>query len=203
MPQRHRLPHRPCSASSRVGLGFSSSRPFAAMTNPGVQYPHCCASLFQNAAETGCRLLPVARPLDGFDLAPLRVNGQHAATVDRLAVHNDGAGAARAPVADALGPGQVQVIAHCVEQGHARFNVDVYGFAVDVEGDRDSAWGRSHGPVRRLLPVPAAPTPGRRSRFPTPRMNPRREKPPLGLSGSSGFFLELTKHLPFVHESSW
>ena len=35
------------------GWDARSRKPLAAMTKPGVQYPHCWASLLTNAAETG------------------------------------------------------------------------------------------------------------------------------------------------------
>ena len=41
--QRHKLPVIALAISSRVGSGFLSSSTLAAMTIPGVQYPHCTA----------------------------------------------------------------------------------------------------------------------------------------------------------------
>src|SRR5271157_734299 len=47
-------------------------------------------------------------------------------------------------------------------------------------------------------PVPTAPLPR-----PTPRINPRRENPALGLAEGWGSFLELNTHLPFVRSRCW
>src|SRR5262245_42562709 len=56
VPQRQRLPPTPISICSAVGVGCFSSSAVQAMTKPGVQNPHCCASLSQNACWTGWSL---------------------------------------------------------------------------------------------------------------------------------------------------
>src|SRR5207244_9715573 len=50
VPQRHRLPPSPFSTCSRVGCGCLSRKALQAITNPGVQNPHCCASCSTKAA---------------------------------------------------------------------------------------------------------------------------------------------------------
>ena len=71
--------------------------------------------------------------------------------VDALAVDDDGAGAAGAAVADPLGAGEIEVIAQRVEQGDARLDGEVDGFAVDVERDGDRAGSDDIGGGRRGL----------------------------------------------------
>src|SRR5689334_22930897 len=53
VPQRQKLPPSCCLICSSVGFGYRSSSAFVAMTNPGVQKPHCCASLSTNACWIG------------------------------------------------------------------------------------------------------------------------------------------------------
>src|SRR5256885_419597 len=45
------------------------------------------------------------------------------------------AGAAGPAIADALGDGEIQVVAQGVDQGDARLNRSIHGLAVDVERD--------------------------------------------------------------------
>src|SRR5205807_10444464 len=51
-----RLPAKPCRMSSGEGLGCLSIMALQAMTNPGVQNPHCEASFSTKACCTGCNL---------------------------------------------------------------------------------------------------------------------------------------------------
>ncbi len=74
---------------------------------------------------------------DGFDLLALRVDGEHGAAIHHLFVDDDGAGAAGAAVADALGAGQIELIAQGVEQSGARLDRGFVTPAVDVERDGD------------------------------------------------------------------
>src|SRR5208282_6505378 len=62
VPQRHRFPPRPPVTSSYVGLGWRFKNAVTAITNPGVQKPHCCASCSTKAAETGDSWPSAARP---------------------------------------------------------------------------------------------------------------------------------------------
>src|SRR5664280_3389969 len=83
------------------------------------------------------------KTFDGLDALALRVDGQDAATVYGLARQDDGTGPAGAAVADPFRAGQVQIIAHGVEQRHARLDRHVDRFSVDCKRDRD--WpGSSH-----------------------------------------------------------
>src|SRR5207249_4664383 len=62
VPQRHMLPLSACRIVSREGRGSRSSRPIAAMMNPGMQYPHCIADSSMNACCTVCNDPLVATP---------------------------------------------------------------------------------------------------------------------------------------------
>ena len=66
----------------------------------------------------------------------LGVDGEHGAAIDGLAVHDDGAGAAGAAVADALGAGQAEPVAQGVEQRDARLDRELVRLAIDLESDR-------------------------------------------------------------------
>src|SRR5579864_6585184 len=51
----------PCAISSSVACGCFSRNAFVATVKPGVQKPHCCASLLTNAVCTGCAC-PLPKP---------------------------------------------------------------------------------------------------------------------------------------------
>ena len=116
------LPDRPSSISAGVALGFLSKAARMATTKPGVQKPHCWASCWTKAAGHRVELAAVDQRLGRLDLLALGLQGQHGAGVDRLAVEQDGAGAAGAAIADALAAGDVEVIAQGVEQRDARLD---------------------------------------------------------------------------------
>src|SRR5260370_22111907 len=73
---------------------------------------------------------------DGLDIFALRFDGQHSATVDNLAVHDDGAGAAGGPITDLLCAGVVEAVAQRVDERDAGLEVQVVWFAVDLERHR-------------------------------------------------------------------
>src|SRR5215467_15051604 len=54
VPQRQTLPPMPCAISSSLACGCLSRNAFVATVSPGVQKPHCCASLSTKASCTGC-----------------------------------------------------------------------------------------------------------------------------------------------------
>ena len=58
VPQRQTFPLRPWRISSGPACGFLSSTALKARTNPGVQKPHCEASLSTNACWMGLRVSP-------------------------------------------------------------------------------------------------------------------------------------------------
>ncbi len=136
---------------------------------------------------------------DGLDVFPLRVDGQDGATVDHLAVHDDGAGAAGCPVADFLCAGQLQVIAQRVDQGDARLDVQVVGLAVDLERDWHGSRSGDVASRRRQRPFSRSPGP-QRACADTHAANKAaaRESAIRAFWGASGSFLELTRHLPFA-----
>jgi hypothetical protein len=93
-------------------------------------------------------------PFDGGDRAPRRLHGEEAAGLHRLAVEEDGAGAALAGVASDVCPGLPGDLAQVVHQEQARLDRILAPDAVD--GDRDAL---SHSPP------PCAPlTPGAKRR---------------------------------------
>jgi len=168
-------------------------KPLAAITNPEVQYPHCCPSWLTKAAETGCRLFPVARPSMVSIFLPCASMARTLQLYTVLPARMTVTGSAGAAIADSFRAGQVQIIAHGVEQRHARLDRHIDGFSVDRERDRDRpgsshiGWGRS---CRRFSFQQACSY--RAAAKAHPRMNPRRGKP-------GGIFPELTHHLPFVN----
>ena len=92
------------------------------------------------------RFALVGQALDGGDLAAVVHDGEGQAGIDALAVHQHRAGAALAAVAAFLGAGQVGDFAQGVEQGDARFDVQLVLGAVDAQCQR---LGRHVG--RRVL----------------------------------------------------
>src|SRR5439155_16920805 len=70
------------------------------------------------------------------DVFALRFDSQHRATVDHLAVHNDGASAAGRSVADLLGAGVVEPVAARLDERDAGLDVQVVWFAVDLKRHR-------------------------------------------------------------------
>ncbi len=85
----------------------------------------------------GIKLVFGCQRFDCRDLLALRGEGQHRAGVDRPTIREHRAGAAFAVVAGALGACQPEVVAHRVEQRHARFDIKPVVLAIDLELDRD------------------------------------------------------------------
>src|SRR4030095_2421465 len=75
--------------------------------------------------------------LDGGDLGPVGLDGQHRAGLDRLAVHHDRAGATRGRVAADIGPGEAQVLPEEVDEQQAR---------LDLSLAPDAVYGKSDAP---------------------------------------------------------
>ena len=80
-----------------------------------------------------------AQPFDARNFVTFGFDGQQRAGINRLAVHQHGAGAAGAAVADLLAPGEVEPVAQRIEQGDARFDVELAVLSVDFESDGDFA----------------------------------------------------------------
>ena len=77
VPQRQVLPAVACLISSVVAEGFFSSAAATDITIPGVQKPHCCASVFD---ERGLHRMHIRRRAESFDrrdLVSARVDRQH------------------------------------------------------------------------------------------------------------------------------
>ena len=77
----------------RVGVARRAA-PWRVIIIPGVQNPHCspCSSL--KPSWIGCSSLAAGQPLDGGDLVPVGLDGEHRAALDRHAVEQHGARAA-------------------------------------------------------------------------------------------------------------
>src|SRR5260370_11255224 len=80
----------------------------------------------------GMRPVTLSDAFDGLDFLALRVNGEHGATIDHLAIHDDGAGAASAAIADALGAGEIEA---GVQSGRRRWTGTPRGALVPGVGD--------------------------------------------------------------------
>ena len=81
------------------------------------------------------RMEPIGRghALDRRDRGAVRLDGEHRAGLDRLAVDGHGARAALRGIAGDVGPGQVQVLAEELDQQTSRLDVDLPWHPVDVE----------------------------------------------------------------------
>src|SRR5205085_2124209 len=88
---------------------------------------------------------------DRTDLLALRLDRERRARVDRLAVDDHRARAARPAVADAFHTGHLEPRAQRIEQRDARLELEPMHLAVDIEGDRNSA---RPAPARRGPPAP-------------------------------------------------
>jgi hypothetical protein len=87
----------------------------------------------------GVRAGALSDSFDGLDILTLRVDGEHGATVDDFTVHDDGAGAASAAIADALGAGEIEAIAQRVAKRDTRLDGEALILTVDFECDGNFA----------------------------------------------------------------
>ena len=78
---------------------------------------------------SGCRSSPVRQTFDGADRAALGLHRKHQAGAHRLAVDNDGAGAADAVLAADMRAGLPAILADRVGQRAARLDRDRRGRA--------------------------------------------------------------------------
>ncbi len=81
--------------------------------------------------------LAIGEPFDGADLPAVGLDREHQAGADRLAVEDDGAGAADAVLAADMGAGLAAVVADRIDQRLARLDADVVRAAVDRQRDVD------------------------------------------------------------------
>ncbi len=96
----------------------------------------------------GMEMGGIAQAFHGGDLRALRVDGQHRAGVHGFVVHQHGASAAGAAIADALGAGKLKLVAQGVQQGDARLKLRVELFAIHIERYRNFARSLN---VRRVI----------------------------------------------------
>ena len=108
------------------------------MSMPGVQKPHCSACASLNAAWSGFSS-PAGRgqAFDGLDLMPVGLRRQHDAGARRLAVEEDGAGAADAVLAPDVRAGETEILAEKVAQQQPRLDGSPLPRAVDDDFDGD------------------------------------------------------------------
>src|SRR4029077_20131066 len=85
--------------------------------------------------------VPVGEALDRGHLVPVDLDGEQRARLDRLAVEQDGAGAAGRRVAPDVGAGQAKLLAEEVDEELPRLDLGLVSSAVD--GDRDLPHVRS------------------------------------------------------------
>src|SRR5205085_11162 len=78
-----------------------------------------------------------AEPLDGPDLASLRLHRKHQARAYRLVVKNDRAGTTDSVLAADVGAGLTAIVADGVDQRLARLDPDRVVTTIDVEDDVD------------------------------------------------------------------
>ena len=115
---------------------------------PGVQKPHCRPCSCQKPSWIGWSLPSCSSPSTVSDLAAVGLDGEHRAGLHRLAVEQDGAGAAVGGVAADVGAGQAQVLAQEVDQQQARLDLGLRGGAVD--GDLNRVHRHGYSPPRAL-----------------------------------------------------
>ena len=89
------------------------------------------------ACCNGCSVSPLASPSTVRIGLPLRLHREHQAGAHRLAVEDDGAGAADAVLAADMRAGLAAVVADRIDQRLARLDADVVLAAVDRQRDVD------------------------------------------------------------------
>ena len=77
----------------------------------------------------------VGEPFDRRQLRPVRLDAEQRARLDRLAVQEHGAGAARGGVAADVRPGQTETLAQDVDEELTRLQVELVANAVDSKRD--------------------------------------------------------------------
>src|SRR5690242_8957581 len=89
------------------------------------------------------RLLHLVHPFrcpqsfDRGDFAAFGLYSQHRAGINRMAIHKDRAGTARATVANLFATGEIEPVAQRIQQGDTRFGVEFARLAVDPEAQGD------------------------------------------------------------------
>ena len=96
----------------------------------------------------GMEMARLAKAFHGGDLRALCVDGQHRAGVHGFVVHQHGASAAGAAIANALGAGKLKLVAQSVQQGDARLKLRIELLAIHIERYRNFARSLN---VRRVI----------------------------------------------------
>ena len=137
------LPERASRIWSSVGDGVGVEQRLRAHHEAGRAEAALAAVHGQERGLDGVEVVDAAEALDGLDGAVAHLQREELAGVDGSAVEQDGAGAALAAVAAALGAGEVELVAQGAQERPAMVDLQLAGLAVDVEGDA-GAW---HGVV--------------------------------------------------------
>ena len=94
VPQRQRLSARASHSISLSGSGFASSRAYAVIIIPGIQYPHWAAFSLTKDSWIGCNLPAVPRPsivvivqFENEDIGLLQENTAFPSTITLHAPH--------------------------------------------------------------------------------------------------------------------
>ncbi len=100
------------------------------ITIPGVQKPHCSASVCDERVLHRMHPGGIAETFDGRDLVSARVHREDHARRDRLPVEMNRARAARAAIADQLRAGHPKMLAQGAQQSYARLDRERHNLAV-------------------------------------------------------------------------
>ena len=119
----------------------SSSMPTAEQIRPDVQYPHCKPSCLMNAACIAWSWSPVASPSIVLTARPSTLAASVRQASTRRPSTRTVAGAALSLVAALLRAGQLQPLADCVQQNHARVDFQRPWDTIDLQCDLDQVLG--------------------------------------------------------------
>ena len=143
VPQRQRLGASWARISSSVGRGVALEQRLGAHDHAGDAVAALRRLLGLEGGGSGPGLRRRCQPFERADLALAQRGDRHQAGEDRLAVDQDGAGAALAEAAAELGAVERQLVAQHVEQRRVGIDVDLVRLAVDGEGDHFASPSRA------------------------------------------------------------
>jgi hypothetical protein len=137
-----------------------------------VEKTHCChdeaggaeaalqSIVFNKSLLNGMEFAIFRQTFNGNDVVTFGVNSQHHAGINWLPVHQDGASAAFASVANLFRARQVEVVAERIKQGDAGLKLQLIDFAVHPQRHGDSSKIRAAkrpSVPSRFLPFSTAP----------------------------------------------
>ena len=121
----------------RRGVGMLVKKSFGGDNEAGRAEAALLRVIVNECLLDGMKMAGLAEAFHGGDLRALCVDGQHRAGVHSFVVHQHGASAAGAAIANALGAGKLKLVAQGVQQSDARFELRVELFAVHIERYRN------------------------------------------------------------------